>query len=70
MRTGGPATQVEELLNEMNVDTLNLRIFWQDHIVTRDHKIMQSILATGFSDFAKGPVQDLRFVLHPSDLRL
>ncbi|KAF8314509.1 cytochrome P450 [Clavulina sp. PMI_390] len=37
-----------------NVHTINLRILWQDGIVTRDHLVMKQVLATGFDDFEKG----------------
>lgn len=34
--------------------TINLRILWQDMLITRDHKVMQHVLATGFEEFEKG----------------
>ncbi|KAF8308485.1 cytochrome P450 monooxygenase CYP63 [Clavulina sp. PMI_390] len=36
-----------------NVDTINLRLLWQDQIITRDHLVMKQILATGFDGFSK-----------------
>lgn len=37
-----------------NVHTINVRILWSDAIFTRDHRIAQHVLTTGFSDFNKG----------------
>lgn len=48
------------MLDELNADTVNLRILWQDLIITRDHINMQTVLATGFQDFGKGPLIKLR----------
>ncbi|KAF8308490.1 cytochrome P450 [Clavulina sp. PMI_390] len=36
-----------------NVHTINLRVLWQDQIITRDHLVMKQMLATGFDGFSK-----------------
>ena len=46
--------EMNDLFDELNTDTMNLRILWQDVIVTRNHINMQTALATGFEDFGKG----------------
>ncbi|KAF8308493.1 cytochrome P450 monooxygenase CYP63 [Clavulina sp. PMI_390] len=35
------------------VNTINLRILWQDQILTRDHLVMKQMLATGVDEFTK-----------------
>ncbi|KAF8308494.1 cytochrome P450 [Clavulina sp. PMI_390] len=35
------------------VDTINLRVLWQDQIITRDHLVMKQMLATGFDGFLR-----------------
>lgn len=44
-------------------DTVNVRMLWQDVIYTRNHKVIQYVLATGFDNFYKGPITKLRSVL-------
>ena len=44
---------LNELFDELKTDTMNLRILWQDSIVTRNHINMQTVLATDFDDFGK-----------------
>lgn len=41
-------------------DTINMRILWQDLIFTRNHKVIQYVLATGWENFYKGPIAKLR----------
>jgi hypothetical protein len=36
-------------------DTYTIRLFWRDYVFTRDHRVIQTVLATGFENFAKGP---------------
>lgn len=42
-------------------NTINFRILWQDNIVTRDHHVMQYVLATGFDEFEKGVSVKLKY---------
>lgn len=42
-------------------ETVNVRILWQDQIFTKNHRVMQYMLATGFEDFRKGPATKLRY---------
>lgn len=51
---------MEELFDELKSNTINMRLLWQDLYVTRDHNVMQTMLATGFNDFGKGPINHLR----------
>lgn len=82
---GYSGEQMDIFFNELNTDTVNLRLLWQDKyviryqpfgalhcgrkaetisplysIMTRDHHVMQTVLATGFEDFAKGPILKVR----------
>lgn len=50
----------ERMFRELNSDTINVRILWKDHIVTRDPKVIQTVLATGFNRFHKGADSRLR----------
>lgn len=56
MKTSYASTELEELFDAVggNAHTINFRLLWQDNIVTRDHHVMQHILATGFNEFEKG----------------
>ncbi|KAF8308491.1 cytochrome P450 monooxygenase CYP63 [Clavulina sp. PMI_390] len=36
-----------------DVHTINLRVLWQDQIITRDHMVIKQMLATGFESFTK-----------------
>ncbi|KAF8338719.1 cytochrome P450 [Cantharellus anzutake] len=38
-----------------DVTTFNLGTLWRDTYVTRDHRVMQAVLATEFDNFWKGP---------------
>ncbi|KAF8340618.1 uncharacterized protein EI90DRAFT_2906526 [Cantharellus anzutake] len=53
-REGYPLSDDEERFEELNADTINLRLLWSDIILTREPQIVQSILATNFIDFEKG----------------
>ncbi|KAF8314507.1 cytochrome P450 [Clavulina sp. PMI_390] len=55
-KSGYAAASIQELFDSFgdDVHTINLRILWQDGIITRDHLVMKQVLATGFDDFAKG----------------
>ncbi|KAF8308480.1 cytochrome P450 monooxygenase CYP63 [Clavulina sp. PMI_390] len=48
-------TDITYLFDRMGnqFDTINFRVLWQDHIITRDHLVMKQALATGFSGFNK-----------------
>jgi len=48
------------LFEEYQATTLNLRLLWQDVIITMDEKHIQFVLATGFSSFWRGPRQKER----------
>ena len=64
MRTGYAVDgtyKLFELAGE-NVDTFSVRIMWKDTVVTRDPRVIQHVLATGFSDFEKGPEAKLKYV--------
>lgn len=64
MKTSYASIELEELFNSVggNSHTINFRLLWQDTIVTRDHRVMQHILATGFNNFEKGVNVKLRHV--------
>jgi hypothetical protein len=51
-------------------NTINFRVLWQDTILTRDHRIMQQVLATSFPEFEKGVTVKLKCVLSRPILRL
>lgn len=56
-------TEIQHLFDSVDGgihDTLNFRILWQDSILTRDHKVMQHVLATGFQEFEKGALVKLK----------
>ena len=36
---------------------------WSDFIITREPQIIQSVLATNFNDFGKGPIIKVRLVV-------
>ncbi|KAF8340600.1 uncharacterized protein EI90DRAFT_2087031 [Cantharellus anzutake] len=48
----------EELFDELNADTINLRFLWRDIILTREPQIIQSILSTISTILKKGPAQN------------
>jgi len=56
MQTGYVTDELKALFERAgtNVHTINLRILWSDTIFTRDHRVVQYVLATGFPDFNKG----------------
>lgn len=64
MRTGYVMDDLNQLFDRAgnNVHTINLRILWGDTIITRDHRVVQHILANGFADFEKGPKLRLLYV--------
>ncbi|KAG8736136.1 hypothetical protein FRC10_009658 [Ceratobasidium sp. 414] len=48
-----------ELAQEYGL-TFNMRILWDDQIVTLDHDVLKFVLATGFTHFGKGIKQQAR----------
>lgn len=44
----------------MGEHTVNLRLLWQDMIVTRDHQVIKEVLSTRFEEFGKGPIYKIR----------
>lgn len=64
MQTGYATDEFQKLFERAgnNVHTFNVRIFWKDLVVTRDPRMVQYMLATGFSDFNKGKDQKLQYV--------
>lgn len=62
VKTSYASTDMEYLFEGVGSDcnTLNFRILWQDTFVSRDHHVMQHVLATGFNDFEKGVTVKLR----------
>ena len=58
------AAFVNSHLDALNVDTINMRLLWQDTIVTRDHNVIKTILATAFHDFEKGAETKFQSVSH------
>lgn len=67
IRIGYVEDNVDQLFEHAgnNVHTINVRTLWEDTIVTRDHRVVQHILATGFSDFDKGAELKLLYVQRP-----
>lgn len=47
---------IANLFDELDSDTINLRIMWEDIIITKDPRVIQTVLATGFDKFHKGPL--------------
>ena len=68
MQTGYVTDDLKALFERAgnNVHTINLRILWSDTIFTRDHRIVQYILATGFPDFNKGGRLRAMYSINPS----
>jgi len=64
MQTGYATDEFQKLFGRPgnNVHTFNVHIFWKDLVVTRDPRMVQYMLATGFSDFNKGKDQKLQYV--------
>lgn len=64
MRTGYAMDEFQKLFERAgnNVHTFNVRILWKDLVITRDPRVVQYILATGFSDFDKGKDQKVQYV--------
>lgn len=54
------ALTVDEMCDEMGSDTINVPILWTNMLFTRDHRVIQRILATGFNDFHRGPAARLK----------
>ena len=50
---------VETFFEKLNTDTFNLRVLWTDLYWTKNHRIMQSMLATDFEHYVKGPENKL-----------
>ncbi|KAF9506189.1 hypothetical protein BS47DRAFT_1305586 [Hydnum rufescens UP504] len=50
----------DSLFDELQSDTINARLLWRDLIITRDHNVVKTVLATGFPDFEKGPKTKMR----------
>jgi len=64
IRTGYALDDFYKLFERVgeNVHTFNVRIMWKDAVITRDPRVIQHVLATGFSDFDKGAHQKLQYV--------
>ena len=62
MAEGYAVSDLDELFRQLDADTINLRLMWRDIIITREPQIIQSVLATNFLDFGKGPSFRVRFV--------
>ena len=45
---------IRSYLDTYKCDTINLGLLWQDVYVTRNHRVAQNVLATGFGNFEKG----------------
>lgn len=43
-----------QLHDELDSDTINIRILWEDKIITRDHRVMQRVATSGFGSFQIG----------------
>ena len=67
MRTGYVMDDFDQLFERAgnNVHTINIRVFWSDMIITRDHRVVQHVLANGFSEFEKGKKLGLMYASHP-----
>jgi len=52
--------QYEELFEQMGEHTVNLRLLWQDVIISRDHQVVKEVLSTRFEEFGKGPIYKIR----------
>lgn len=65
IKTSYAASEIGSLFDAVGEDcnTINFRILWQDTILTRDHRIMQQVLATSFPQFEKGVTVKLKCVL-------
>ena len=78
IKTSYAASEIGSLFDAVGEDcnTINFRILWQDTILTRDHRIMQQVLATSFPKFEKGVTVKLKCVLSrltsnsPPEIRL
>ncbi|CEL62808.1 Cytochrome P450 52A1 OS=Candida tropicalis GN=CYP52A1 PE=1 SV=3 [Rhizoctonia solani AG-1 IB] len=57
---GSYVASVWDELSKEYGNTFNMRLLWDDMIVTIDHDVIKFILATGFSSFGKGPKQQAR----------
>ncbi|KAJ1300310.1 hypothetical protein OPQ81_005132 [Rhizoctonia solani] len=57
---GGYVAEVWDELSKEYGNTFNMRILWDDLIITIDHDVIKYILATGFNSFCKGPRQQAR----------
>ncbi|KDN35004.1 hypothetical protein RSAG8_11947, partial [Rhizoctonia solani AG-8 WAC10335] len=59
LQSGYVAEVWDELAKEYG-NTFNMRLLWDDMIVTIDHDVIKYMLATGFNSFGKGPNQQAR----------
>lgn len=55
MKNNYTAYAHEQFFDELDSDTINLRILWLDNFFTRDHRVMQYIYVTGFNRFFISP---------------
>ncbi len=62
IKEGYAVEHFQQYLDEYDCDTLNLGLWWQDTYVTRNHHIVQAMLATNFDNFRKGYANTTRFV--------
>lgn len=65
VKTSYAASEIAPLFDAVggNCNTISFRILWQDTIITRDHHVMQQVLATSFTDFEKGVTVKLKYAL-------
>lgn len=56
MRTGYVMDDLNALFERAgkNIHTVNVRMLWSDTIFTRDHRVAQYVLTTGFHNFNRG----------------
>ncbi|KAF8598665.1 cytochrome P450 monooxygenase CYP63 [Ceratobasidium sp. AG-I] len=51
---GGYVAELAAELFEEYGTTINIRLLWEDAIMTADHEVIKYVLSTGFSNFGKG----------------
>ena len=63
MKEGYAVEHFQQYLDEYGCDTLNLGLWWQDTYITRNHHIVQAMLATNVDNFRKGYATITRFII-------
>ena len=58
---GYAGDHIAAFCDQVGSDTVNLRILWKDQFLTRDHDVMQNMLATDFFSYGKGSWFKLHF---------